>query len=156
MTIYQSGWATRQRNTANSGCAGAVIAQMFEFELTSTALQVGDIIEIGVLPAHNSVSNAILISDELDTNAAPTIAFDVGVMSGEVGDDESARTCGAELFAASSIGQAGGVAKTTLATAFTIAAADKDRSIGVEITAAALTQAAAGAKLRLLLEYRAV
>lgn len=156
MAIYQSGWATRQRNTANSGCAGAEIAQMFEFELPSAALLVNDIIEIGVLPANNAISDAILISDDLDTDAAPAIAFDVGLMSGEVGDKVSVRTCGAEVFAASNVGQAGGVARATLATAFTTAASDKDRSVGVKITTAAVAQAAAGTKLRLLLKYRAV
>lgn len=155
MALYQSGWATRQQNTVSGDCAGEEIAQLFEFTLTSTALEADDIIELGILPAYNSVSDAILVSDDLDTNASPTLVFDVGVMSGEVGDKGSVRTCGAELFSAATVGQAGGVARTTLATAFTIAAVEKDRSIGVKITTAAATQAAAGKKLRLILKYRA-
>lgn len=156
MALIQSGWATRQRNTANGDCAGEEIAQ--EFFYTTEAgktLAVGDIIELGVLPATNAISDAILVCDDLDTGGSPALAFDVGIMSGEVGDKDSVRTCGAEIFAASNVGQAGGVARTTLASAFTIAATDKDRSVGVKITTAAATQAV-GAKLRLILKYRAV
>lgn len=154
MAIIQSGWATSQRNTATAGCAGVEVAQLFEIALPAAALAIGDIIELGILPAYNSVTDAILVSADLDTGGSPAIAFDVGVMSGDVGDKVSVRTCGAEIFAASNVGQAGGVARTTLASAFTIEPADKDRSIGVKITAAAATQAA-GAKLRLLLKYAA-
>lgn len=154
MAIHQSGWATRQRNTAVAANAGVEIAQMFVFTLAgTTALPLGDIIELGVLPANNEISDAILIADDLDTGT--TLTLDVGIMSGDVGDKGSVRTCGAEIFAASNVGQAGGVARTTLATAFTVAAVSQDRSIGVKIAAAA-TAHTAGAKLRLLLKYRAV
>lgn len=155
MALIQSGWPTRQHNTATAGCAGVEVAQLFEIALPAAALVANDIIELGVLPAYNSISDAILVCDDLDTGGAPAMAFDVGIMSGEVGDKDSVRTCGAEIFAASNVGQAGGVARTTLASAFTIGATDKDRSIGVKITTAAATQAV-GAKLRLLLKYRAV
>ena len=154
MALYQSKWATRQRNTPNSGFAGAEVAQLFEYTLSAPALAANDIIELAVLPAGNVVTDAILVCDDLDTGGAPAIVFDVGVMSGEVGDT-GARTCGAELFSASNVGQAGGVARATLASAFTLTPSDKDRSIGVKITTAPATQAN-GAKLRLLLKYAAV
>lgn len=155
MALYQSKWATRQRITPNSGCAGAEVAQLFEYTLSAAeALAANDIIELAVLPAGNVVTDAILVCDDLDTSGSATLAFDVGLMSGEVGDT-GARTCGAELFAASTLGQAGGVARATLASAFTIAPSDKDRSIGVKVKAAPATQAN-GAKLRLLLKYAAV
>lgn len=155
MALYQSKWATRQRNTPNSGCAGAEVAQLFEYTLSAAeALAANDIIELAVLPAGNVVTDAILVCDDLDTNGTPTLSFSVGVMSGEVGDT-GARTCGAELFSASTIGRTGGVERASLASAFTLTPADKDRSIGVLITAAPATQAK-GAKLRLLLKYAAV
>lgn len=156
MAQYQSGWATRQRNTPNAGCAGVVVAQMFEYALTGTALAQNDIIELAVLPAGNTVVDAILVSDALDTGGSPALEFDVGIMSGEVGDKDSVRTCGNELFAASDAGQAAAPVRASALSAFTIAPVDADRSIGVKITTAAATQAAAGAKLRLLLKYAAV
>lgn len=127
---------------------------MFEFTVPgTTALPKDDIIELGVLPANNEISGATLVCDDLDTGT--TLTLDVGIMSGEVGDPNPARTCGAQLFAAATIGQGGGVAHTTLASAYTIAATDKDRSVGVKIAAAA-TAHPSGAKVRLLLKYRAV
>lgn len=154
MTIIQSGWPTRQRNTATAGYAGVEVAQLFEIALPATALSANDIIELGVLPAYNTVSDAILIADDLDSGGSAALVFDVGIMSGEVGDKDSVRTCGAELFSASNVGQAGGVARATLARAFTIASQENDRSIGVKITKEAATQVA-GAKLHLLLKYYA-
>jgi len=154
MALKQSFWATGQRMVPVGDCAGDEVAQLFEYALPAGALSVGDIIELAVLPAFNTVTDAILICDDLDSNGAPTIAFDVGIMNSYVGDKDSVRTCGAELFPAATLGQAGGVARAQVASAFTIAATDNHRSIGVKITTAAATQVA-GAKLRLLLKYAA-
>lgn len=154
MALHQSLWVTRQRNTAVSGCAGVEVAQMFEFTIDdTTAIPQNDIIELGVLPGNNEISGATLICDDLDTGT--TLTLDVGVMSGDVGDKDDSRTCGDEIFAATDVGQAGGVEHSDLVTAYTIAAAPVDRSIGVKIKTAA-TGHTAGKKLRLLLKYRAV
>lgn len=150
MALFQSEWATRQRNTATADCAGEEVAQLFEFAVPAAALAAGDIIELGILPAYNSASDAILVCDAVGAS----LAFDVGIMSGEVGDKVSVRTCGAELFAAAPTGAAGGVLRTTLPSAFTIASEERDRSVGVKITAPTGAQVA-GAKIRLMLKYRA-
>lgn len=152
--LHQSLWATRQRNTPAAGCAGVEVAQLFEYTINgTTAIPQNDIIELGVLPANNVVTGATLICDDLDTGT--TLTLDVGLMSGEVGEQDNTRTCGAELFAASDVGQAGGVEHTDLVTAYTITPAEVDRSIGVKIKTAA-TGHTAGKKLRLLLKYCAV
>jgi hypothetical protein len=68
------------------------------------------------------------------------------VMSGLPGEtlDEvgAARTCGAEFFAASTVGQAGTVARPTVKGAFRVAPTAKDRSIGVKVLLQAATPAA--------------
>lgn len=161
MALYQSAWATSQRTTPKSGCAGQVVAQLFEWTLpASTTLAIGDIIELGVLPDNCAPSDGWFLPDDFDTNGTPTIAADIGIMSGTVGallnDDGSARTCGNELFSASNAAQSGTPAQMTAKSALTLATDVKDRSIGVKLTAAAATQAAAGVKLRLLLSYRSV
>lgn len=130
-------------------CAGSVVVNRYEFDVTA-ALAGGDIIDIGVLPANCKVVDAILESDDLDSNAAPTLAVDVGVMSGEVGST-GARTCGNELFAASNVAQAGGIARTTKKEAFRIAPAANDRSVGVKVTAAAATHQAGKIVLNLFI-----
>ena len=149
MALFQTGWSTRQLNTATADCAGEEVAQEFEHTFTAVALAAGDIVELGILPAYNKISDAILAADAVGAG----ITFDIGIMSGEVGDPDAARTCDASIFAASNVAAAGGVARVTLATAFTIASKEFDRSVGLKIVAPGAQ--AAGTKVRLILKYRA-
>jgi predicted transcriptional regulator len=150
MTIYvlpaseQSGSVS----AAYPDCAGDVVTNRYELDLASGVLKgvtlaVGDIIDLGPIPANSTVEDVIIDSDDLDSNGSPTIAFDVGVMSGNPGETGT-RTCGAEFFAASTVAQAGGVARTTLKTAFRVAPVQTDKSVGLKITTAAATQPATG------------
>jgi hypothetical protein len=152
MAFYQSLWATSQRNTPSSGCAGVEVVEAFEFEIPTTALAVGDIIELAILPANNTIRDAILACDVIDTGVA---AFDIGIMSGDVGDKDNPRTSGTELFAAQVVNTATAVVRAQNVSAFTIEASPTDRSIGVKITTAPGTQVP-GKMLRLLLKYAAV
>jgi hypothetical protein len=145
MSLLQSLWATGQRNTPYGDCAGDEVVQVFEFTMPATAPAANDIIELAVLPATHTVTDAILVSEALDT-----LAVDIGIMSGEVGDKDSPRTCGAELFAAQAVD--GTVVRTELVSAFTIPPTDNHRSIGAKVTTAP-GAAVAGKKLRLLLKY---
>lgn len=129
-------------------CAGDVVVNRYEIDLASAPLKgvtlaADDILDIGIIPATSQVVDVIIDSDDLDSNGTPTIAFDVGVLTGNPGET-SGRTCGSEFFAASTVAQAGGVARATAKTAFRVARADTDKSVGVKITAAAATQAASG------------
>jgi hypothetical protein len=160
MSLYQSFWAKNQRNTPTGDCRADQVAQIFEFPLTATALQAGDIVELGVLPANHSITDAILLCDDLDSNATPTIKLDAGIMSGSVGAatnaDGSARTCGTELFAADVSAQTGVISRMSQLSGFTLNSSDTDRSIGVKINTAAATQGAAGQKIRMLVTFRPV
>lgn len=151
MTQLQSKWAKREITTPLGGCAGAVVTELFEYSITA-ALALGDIIELAVLPTYATVVDAVLIADDLDTGGSPALTLDVGIMSGEVGVLDAARTCGAEIFAASTVGQAGGVARPTLPSAFRIAPIEGHRSIGVKVAAAPATGATTG-KIQLRLTY---
>ncbi|AOJ09656.1 hypothetical protein [Burkholderia mayonis] len=154
MALLQSLWATGQHLAPVSCEYGGVVAELFEFTLPATPLAVNDIIELAVLPATNVPVDAIIVSDKLDSGASAAIAFDVGIMSGAVGDKDNSRTCGAELFSAATAGRTGGTARASFTSAFTIEPTGNHRSIGLKITAAAATQVAS-AKVRLLLQYRA-
>jgi hypothetical protein len=151
MTQLQSKWVKRQITTPLGSESGDVVSELFEYSLAA-ALVVGDIIELAVLPTYATVVDAVLIADDLDTNGTPTITLDVGIMSGEVGVLDAARTCGAEIFSGSTVAQAGGVARPSLATAFRIAALEGHRSIGVKVAAGPATGATTG-KIQLRLFY---
>ncbi|YP_010115325.1 virion structural protein [Sinorhizobium phage PBC5] len=141
MSLIQSKYAKGIIALAYPSIAGAATAIRFEHQLAA-APAAGDILDLAMIPAGTRVIDMILDADDLDTNGAPTLTMDVGVMSGDFGSEDGARTCGAEFFSASTLGQAGGVARPTLKTAFRTTKAGKDRSIGIKFPVAAATFAA--------------
>ncbi len=144
MTTFVSKHSDGQLPIAGSDCAGEVVANHYEFDITGVNLALNDIIDMGVLEANATVVDAVLVCDDLDTNVSPALALDVGIMSGEVGSTSATRTCGNEMFAASTVAQAGGTARMSKTAGFRIARVGYNRSIGVKIQAAAATEAASG------------
>ncbi|MFC3074910.1 hypothetical protein [Shinella pollutisoli] len=150
MTLIQSKYAKGIAPIAYPSVAGGVVAMRFAHTIAA-AMQVGDILELGVIPAGTRVVDAILDCDDIDTDGAAAVSFDVGIMSGDVGADDGARTCGNQFFSGSTIGRAGGVERASIKTAFRTAAAAADRAIGVKCTAAAAAFAAGQIGLTVLL-----
>lgn len=135
--------------------AGEMVSYRAEIDLTAAQVVDDQIIEMGPLPANCDLVDVILDGDELDTNGAPTLTANVGVMSGDFGVNDGARTVGAELMAvlAATMGTANGfVQRPTTVGAFRIARSNVDRGIGIHFTAAAAT--AAAGKLGLTVIYR--
>jgi hypothetical protein len=103
-----------------------------------------NILEIGMLPAHCTIVDAQLIAS--GTFGSETVK--VGLISGEYGAPDNARTLGDELFAT---GAVTGFARLDTAKHATVKAAAVDRGIGIQPSA----NIAAGAKkLTLRLFYR--
>lgn len=73
----------------------------------TTALGVGDLVQMMTIPAGATIVSVVLDSDKLDSNASPTIKFDVG--DGTVAN---------RFLAASTVGQAGGAAVANVAAAY--------------------------------------
>lgn len=143
---------TKWTTTAVTGeCSGDVITNDYFVDVAAADIVLNDVIDLGILPANHTVVDAILIADDLDTNTTPTIALDVGVMSGVPGDVTSTRTCGSEFFAAATTAQAGGVARMSKKEGFLVKPTAADRSIGVKFQAAAATAAAGRIRLRVLM-----
>ncbi len=148
MTIRASKFSQGTLSTVVADCAGDTVVQDFFFDITAAQLVLNDIIDIGPLPAYHTVSDAMLIVDDLDTGGSPAVALDVGIMSGTVGDTVSARTVGAELFSADTTARTGGMTRMSLKTGVLIKPTEADRSIGVKIQAAAATAAAGRIRVR--------
>lgn len=130
--------------------AGTVVAKRATVTSPVTAAA-NDIFEMVPVPVGFRVVDVILDADDLDTNGAPTITLDVGFMSGTPGDNDSARTVGAEFFSASTVAQAGGLVRPTLKTAVRDAPTSAERAIGVKVNAAGTTKAAGTIGLTVLL-----
>lgn len=129
-------------------CAGDVVVNRYEIDLGSAPLKgvtlaADDVLDIGIIPATAQVVDVVIDSDDLDTDGSPALAFDVGVLTGTPGTTGT-RTCGNEFFAASTVAQAGGVARMTKKEGFRVARANTDTSVGVKITTAADVQTSTG------------
>lgn len=120
---------------AYGSLAGHVVAQRFTYTVP-TDIAAGDIVEMAPIFAGQRVVDVVLDSDDLDSDGTPAITWDVGIMSGDWGD-AGVRTCGAEFFSGSTVSQAGGVARPTLASAFRTAPTSNHRSIGMKLATAA-------------------
>lgn len=148
MATKASKFALGQLATVYADCAGETVAQDFYYDAAAADIVLNDVIDIGILPAGMTVSDAILLSDDLDSNGTPLIALDVGIMSGTPGDTVNARTCGNELFAADQAARTGVAARMSKVAGFNIQPVDYDRSIGVKFQAAAATAQAGRIRLR--------
>lgn len=132
MALVQSAWALGQKQAPVSREAGGVVCERYTFTVTSN-LSAGDIIELGILPAYHTVVDAVLVVDE-----AGTATYDVGIMSGVVGDPSSSRTCGNEFFAGAADAT---TTRITKAAGLRLASSDSDRSVGVKVVGAGITAA---------------
>ena len=118
----------------------------------AAALVINDVIEMIVLPPGCVPVDVILDTEDMDSGT--TLTLDVGIMAGTVGDTTVAnRTTGAEFIAASTVGQAGGVARAAVVGFTRLAPSDVRRSIGVKAKAAA-TGAGPGDEISLTVLYR--
>ena len=141
MALTQSKYAKGILPVPTPSDAGGSVTKRFAHSVSS-APSANDILELGVLPAGCRITEIIVDGDDMDTGGSPALAIDVGFMSGDWGDNDGTRTCGAEFFSASTVLQAGGVARPTLKTAYRTAIVDYDRAIGVKFGTAAATFAA--------------
>lgn len=118
---------------------------------TVAGLAANDVIEMMPIPAGYVVTGVKLSCDDLDTGAG--ITLDCGLVSGKVGLVDNARTCGNEAFAASTIGQSGGIQTENKVTLLNAAPSTADQSLGLKIGVAA-AGLVVGAKIRLTAHAR--
>lgn len=107
-----------------------------------------DVIEMGILPAGYVPLSTVVLADDCDSNGTPLFALNAGLISGAPRALDNTRTCGTEIFAASTVGQAGGTALGTNAAFGFLAPSDTHRSFGLGVSASAATLTV-GARLRM-------
>ena len=146
MAVQQSDYAKGIINLAAAEQAGETITHFLSMAIPAAGFPLNDIIEMGIIPAGMRVVDMTLQATDLD--GATALLLDVGVMSGEFGDDDASRTCGNEFFQGDDVGQAGGVSRMSKQEGFSLAATpDSHRSIGIKIATAAGTPAAGTIRL---------
>lgn len=129
MPIVQSNYAKRQEASAPIVTeAGQVKTARFKYNFATAFTAVSDKLELGEIPAGAKLVDAILLPTGLTGNIT------VGLMSGDFGSTDNARTVGAELWSASAVVST--PARLALATGFNVPIdRDNRRSIGVTFSA---------------------
>lgn len=120
--------------------------------VTAANLAAGDIIDFGPLPPGLDLCDVALITDDLDTNGAPTITLSVGLLN--AGKTDLNGGTNETFIVASTIGQAGGIARATLPAVYLLGKSAAERRLGVKVVAGAATGTGAGEKIALLLTAR--
>jgi hypothetical protein len=115
--------------------AGQVVAATGVYEVPAT-LAANDIVALCHLPAEHEPVDFILQADDLDEATAITLT--VGVLNAAM-DDLVANT---DFITASTVAQAGGVARADVVLGLQLAASNADRVIGVKVVTGATTEAA--------------
>ena len=116
--------------------------------VTAAQLIAGNVVEVAFLPANCVPVGFKVRSDDLDSNAAPTITFDVGIINAaETAVSALAADGGAKWIVASTLSQAGGLLLDTAVSATwkvigDVLPSSANRIFGLGIVAGAATGAA--------------
>jgi hypothetical protein len=137
------------RKPAPFPAGGEVVAARFPIDLVAADLDANDTGAVAILPAGCVPVGLVYDSDDLDTNASPTITASVGPVNAGATDLSEVWVSG---ITASRDGTAATLALSKAA--MRMAAPAADVTLGVKFTAAAATKAAGQVGLTLL--YRAV
>lgn len=121
-----------------------------DYLVPSGGLALNDVIEMCGLAEGLIINDANVVCEDLDTGAA--VVLDCGIVTGVYGDaSTTTRACGNEIFAASTIGQAGGRQAMNKSAAALIPPSLDIVSVGVRIVTAP-TGNIVGARIRLNVE----
>ena len=142
MALYQTDLATGAKVTPICKGSESIVVRA-EFP-QRVALAVNDIIEMLQLPEDHVVADAWIDSDDLDSNGTPTITLSLGVLNAAKSDIDTVASGGAAWIAASTVGQAGGVARASTFHAMRMQPqSNLRRNIGIKVAAGPATGVAA-------------
>jgi hypothetical protein len=152
MALRQSTQVTNKEPAMSAAGTGDVTL-VGDFTVPA-GLALNDVVEMVILPAGYVPIDAAAYLEDTDSNGAPAMTLDLGILSGVGGAVDNARTCANEGIAAATTAQTGGVLRPTKKDFGLIAPTTGDRGIGFKIAAAAATLTV-GAKWRLNVTARA-
>jgi len=131
-----------------------IVAVRMEYSLAA-ALALNDVIYMGDLPVDHVPVDFMVDADDLDTNGAPAIVLDVGIINAtDNGLSAASDDGGAGWLLSSNIGQAGGMARPTTNVLSRVKPTSSSRRVGVHVSTGPATGATSG-KVGLTLLYRA-
>lgn len=132
--------ATGYSAIAFKGHSLQVCALDITHEITTGELEVGDIIQFGVVPKGSTYVGGYIATDDLDSNGTPTLDLVIG----DSADDDG-------LQATGTVGQAAAITQLSGAYITNKTTTTADETISVKVNAAAAT--AAAGTIRLVVNY---
>ena len=142
------------RKPIPSGSEIDLLSTRFELDVVAGDLTLNNIGILGALPAGHIPVALLVDADKLDTNGAPTLVLEVGLIDPGTGDISALAADGGGPWGSTTIGQAGGQAQLySKALARVSENTDGDRQLAVKVTTAAATAAAGVLGVNLI--YRA-
>lgn len=148
MALYQSKQVKAGVPALSPTEASCPVAVVGEF-VTVAGLTANDVIEMVAVPAGTVPIDVTIACEDLDTGGTPAIVLDVGVLSGNYGANDAARTCGTEFINDTIIGQTGGMVSANIAAGLLLTPTLNDRSIGIKVQTSA-SVLALGKKIRVV------
>lgn len=162
MALRKSTQSNNRAAAVGGDSAADSVVAVAEHVVVAGAFALNDVVEMLAIPAGHVPTSLKVVSDQIDSNGAPTLTLTFGVMTGEwlqatVGNDGvTARTVGTEFGnALTTVGRAASVVNLDTVTGLQLAASNVDRSLGIKVSAAAATLVA-GAKIRLIAHFAPV
>jgi hypothetical protein len=150
MTTFTSKHANGKSPIAN--VLAALPAFLLLEYITEANLATGDIIDLGPLPPGVHVIDSAIISDDLDTGSA-TITMSLGLLN--AGKTDLNGGTNETWITASTVAQAGGIARASTNASYLLGASASERRIGLKVAAGAATGTGAGEKIAVLLTVKA-
>lgn len=144
MALFQSKVARGKATPPTGYVSGARMTAVFTHTFDAAFTAASDKLELGLLPA-----GAQLLRAELISGALGAITADVGLMSGEAGTPDGARTVGNEILNDASVN--GTAVSATTAACIAIAPDEGNRGIGVTLSGNVV--AGANKTLTLVIDY---
>lgn len=149
MAVYKSKCALGKVPVA-SLVSSLVSGIIYEYT-TEANLAAGDIIVLGPIEANVRQVSCKLITDDLDSNGAPTITMSVGLLNAAGTDLDAGAT--STFIAASTVGQAGGQVSSTTANTYLCGVGSTARAnLCIKVVAGAATGVGAGKKIAVVLD----
>lgn len=134
-----------------AGCE--VVAVRQEISLVAGDLDANDCGAVVLLPARHVPVAAFVDSEDLDTNGAPTIVMQLGILNaGETDLSVTAADGGAIWVTGLTVGQTGGMVQAVGRPMTQVLPSDVDRKVGIKLSAASATKA--DGKVGITLLYR--
>lgn len=144
MALFQSATAKFRKTPPVPQQAGMVATAVFTYNFNRDFTAASDILELGLLPAGAQPLGATVIGE-----TGTVCNADIGIMTGDAGENDETRTSGVEFFDNADVNAAETAA--TVKTCLAIAPVEKHRGIGVVLSANIV--AGAGKKITLVMDY---